>query len=302
MNPPAGDKPSEEDKAGSDFLGGPAIPQQHLVYDAKNPTDLVITGVDLRDSGLLFVDLCGIDIPVKDLILLEDKTTIPVPVLEKLNLYNTENYILAFVFRNTWVNNCSVTIDIRGVENGDNTTPPSEDTKDEVVFDKNNPKDLEIPGLEIGTELVDSVVINGEEFDVEYKTSLARISIKPSVYVVDGKLVVPVAVLEYLGLDSENLDITVNSANGKVLYKVVNLVPPVNEDNDSLNGNQNLTSNGNSSVNGNSNGSSSNSTPNGSVTGANTQTKLPNTGAPVSAGLVGSVITAVGALLSRRRK
>lgn len=224
----------------------------------------------------------------------------------------------------------------------DNTTPPSEDIKDEVVFDKNNPKDLVIPGLEIGDELIDFVVINGEEFDVEYKTSLAREISKPSVYIVDGKLVVPVAVLEYLGLDSESLDITVNLANGKVLNKVVTLnvvdssdkeedkedviVPPVtDEDGDSsdkdetdkddsnsgiINGSQN---NGSSNVTTNGSQNNQTSKPSGTVStngsssntnsaNENVQTQLPNTGAPVSAGLIGGIITTVGAFLSRKRK
>lgn len=227
----------------------------------------------------------------------------------------------------------------------DNTTPPSEDIKDEVVFDKNNPKDLEISGLEIGNELVDSVVINGEEFDVEYKTSLARTTIKPSVYIVDGKLVVPVEVLEYLGLDSESLDITVNLANGKVLNKVVTLnvvdssdkeedkedviVPPADDkdetgkdetdkdETDKDNSNSGITngSQNNGSSNVTTNGSQNNQTSKPSVTvstngsssntnsaNENVQTQLPNTGAPVSAGLIGGIITAVGALLSRKRK
>ena len=232
-----------------------------------------------------------------------------------------------------------------------NTTPPSEDVKDEVVFDKNNPKDLEIPGLVVGTELVDSVIINGEEFDVEYKTSLARTNTKPAVHIVDGKLVVPVAVLEYLGLDSESLDITVNLANGQVLSKVVNLaikdsadkeesgdkednVPPTTDEEDgsvdkdetdsgNSNGSSNVTSkpngNGSSNVtskpNGNSNNGNSNNvnsgngtskpngnSTNGNSTNVNSQTHLPNTGAPVSTGLIGGIIATVGVLLNRKRK
>ena len=220
------------------------------------------------------------------------------------------------------------------------------------MFDKNNPKDLVIPGLEIGDELVDFVVINGEEFDVEYKTSLARTNTKPAVHIVDGKLVVPVAVLEYLGLDSESLDITVNLANGQVLSKVVNLavkdsadkeesgdkednVPPTTDeedgsvdkdetdkdetDSENSNGSSNVTSkpngngssnvtskpNGNGSSNGNSNNvNSSNGTskPNGNSTNGNAQTHLPNTGAPVSTGLIGGIIATVGVLLNRKRK
>lgn len=333
----------EDDDGNLRELVYPSIPFQEKLFCKNNPNDIKITEVNFGDFD--FKELTvqqyrqGSEefvISPSELIISDDSITIPSKVLEDLDLELGLNMLkFTFGYKDGRTSNCVTMLAVR-YEGGDdapvvppvddndnsssedNTNPPNDvapPVKDEVVFDKNNPKDLEIPGLDIGDELVDSVIINGEEFNVEYKTSLARASMKPSVYVVDGKLVVPVAVLEYLGLDSESLDIAVNLANGKVLHKVVNLVvtdssdededgvvPPVDGDSSS-----NETPNGTSKPNGNSNVSpnaQSNQTlnPNENTTGANTQTKLPNTGAPISTGVVGGIITAVGALLSRKRK
>ena len=354
-------------------------------YNKLNPTDIVLPNDDYKDKEIDTVYFEGLSFPItgadSDLIKVVDGHVVLTPAaLEAVGVDSRlYNYTVEYKDYTTSVHSFNLEVveeseivppaedNKPGVNppagdnkpgNG-NTTPPSEDVKDEVVFDKNNPKDLEIPGLAVGTELVDSVIINGEEFDVEYKTSLARTNTKPAVHIVDGKLVVPVAVLEYLGLDSESLNITVNLANGQVLSKVVNLSvkdsadkeEDKEEDNDDSNNgpsngtskpnengssngtskpNENGPSNGTSKPNGNSNNGNSNngnsnnvnssngtSKPNGNSTNGNStgnnstngnasngnaQTQLPNTGAPVSAGLIGSIITTVGVLLNRKRK
>ena len=315
-------------------------------YNKLNPTDIVLPNDDYKDKEIDTVYFEGLSFPItgadSDLIKVVDGHVVLTPAaLEAVGVDSRlYNYTVEYKDYTTSVHSFNLEVveeseivppaedNKPGVnppagdnkpDNG-NTTPPSEDVKDEVVFDKNNPKDLEIPGLVVGTELVDSVIINGEEFDVEYKTSLARTNTKPAVHIVDGKLVVPVAVLEYLGLDSESLNITVNLANGQVLSKVVNLSvkeEDKEEDNDDSNngpsngtskpnGNSNNvnSSNGTSKPNGNStNGNSTgNNSTNGNASNGNAQTQLPNTGAPVSAGLIGSIITTVGVLLNRKRK
>ena len=178
---------------------------------------------------------------------------------------------------------------------GEEVKPPSNDTQFEVTIDKNNLKAVEIPNFIPNNSKVEYVTINGKKLPVIYKNLRSKedISSAPAVYIIDDKLVLSPEVLEYIGFESSNYDINLVLEDGSIVSKTIKLdmkndtekpveqQKPVAPSEDKENEKNPSSDNKNESLVGSSNDSS----------------KLPQTGYVVTSGLIGTIITGIGAIL-----
>ena len=183
---------------------------------------------------------------------------------------------------------------------GEEVKPPSNDTQFEVTIDKNNLKAVEIPNFIPSNSKVEYVTINGKKLPVIYKNLRSKedISSAPAVYIIDDKLVLSPEVLEYIGFESSNYDINLVLEDGSIVSKTIKLdmkndtekpveqQKPVAPSEDKENEKNPSSDNKNESLVGSSNDSS----------------KLPQTGYVVTSGLIGTIITGIGAILINKKK
>ena len=183
---------------------------------------------------------------------------------------------------------------------GEDVKPPSNDTQFEVTIDKNNLKAVEIPNFIPSNSKVEYVTINGKKLPVIYKNLRSKedISSAPAVYIIDDKLVLSPEVLEYIGFESSNYDINLVLEDGSIVSKTIKLdmkndtekpveqQKPVAPSEDKENEKNPSSDNKNESLVGSSNDSS----------------KLPQTGYVVTSGLIGTIITGIGAILINKKK
>ena len=183
---------------------------------------------------------------------------------------------------------------------GEEVKPPSNDTQFEVTIDKNNLKAVEIPNFIPSNSKVEYVTINGKKLPVIYKNLRSKedISSAPAVYIIDDKLVLSPEVLEYIGFESSNYDINLVLEDGSVVSKTIKLdmkndtekpveqQKPAAPSEDKENEKNPSSDNKNESLVGSSNDSS----------------KLPQTGYVVTSGLIGTIITGIGAILINKKK
>ena len=183
---------------------------------------------------------------------------------------------------------------------GEEVKPPSNDTQFEVTIDKNNLKAVEIPNFIPSNSKVEYVTINGKKLPVIYKNLRRKedISSAPAVYIIDDKLVLSPEVLEYIGFESSNYDINLVLEDGSIVSKTIKLdmkndtekpveqQKPVAPSEDKENEKNPSSDNKNESLVGSSNDSS----------------KLPQTGYVVTSGLIGTIITGIGAILINKKK
>ena len=183
---------------------------------------------------------------------------------------------------------------------GEEVKPPSNDTQFEVTIDKNNLKAVEIPNFIPSNSKVKYVTINGKKLPVIYKNLRSKedISSAPAVYIIDDKLVLSPEVLEYIGFESSNYDINLVLEDGSIVSKTIKLdmkndtekpveqQKPVAPSEDKENEKNPSSDNKNESLVGSSNDSS----------------KLPQTGYVVTSGLIGTIITGIGAILINKKK
>ena len=183
---------------------------------------------------------------------------------------------------------------------GEEVKPPSNDTQFEVTIDKNNLKAVEIPNFIPSNSKVEYVTINGKKLPVIYKNLRSKedISSAPAVYIIDDKLVLSPEVLEYIGFESSNYDINLVLEDGSIVSKTIKLdmkndtekpveqQKPVAPSEDKENEKNPSSDNKNESLVGASNDSS----------------KLPQTGYVVTSGLIGTIITGIGAILINKKK
>ena len=183
---------------------------------------------------------------------------------------------------------------------GEEVKPPSNDTQFEVTIDKNNLKAVEIPNFIPNNSKVEYVTINGKKLPVIYKNLRSKedISSAPAVYIIDDKLVLSPEVLEYIGFESSNYDINLVLEDGSIVSKTIKLdmkndtekpveqQKPVALSEDKENEKNPSSDNKNESLVGSSNDSS----------------KLPQTGYVVTSGLIGTIITGIGAILINKKK
>ena len=183
---------------------------------------------------------------------------------------------------------------------GEEVKPPSNDTQFEVTIDKNNLKAVEIPNFIPSNSKVEYVTINGKKLPVIYKNLRSKedISSAPAVYIIDDKLVLSPEVLEYIGFESSNYDINLVLEDGSIVSKTIKLdmkndtekpveqQKPVTPSEDKENEKNPSSDNKNESLVGSSNDSS----------------KLPQTGYVVTSGLIGTIITGIGAILINKKK
>ena len=183
---------------------------------------------------------------------------------------------------------------------GEEVKPPSNDTQFEVTIDKNNLKAVEIPNFIPSNSKVEYVTINGKKLPVIYKNLRSKedISSAPAVYIIDDKLVLSPEVLEYIGFESSNYDINLVLEDGSIVSKTIKLdmkndtekpveqQKPVAPSEDKENEKNPSSDNKNESLVGSSNDSS----------------KLPQTGYGVTSGLIGTIITGIGAILINKKK
>ena len=183
---------------------------------------------------------------------------------------------------------------------GEEVKPPSNDTQFEVTIDKNNLKAVEIPNFIPSNSKVEYVTINGKKLPVIYKNLRSKedISSAPAVYIIDDKLVLSPEVLEYIGFESSNYDINLVLEDGSIVSKTIKLdmkndtekpveqQTPVAPSEDKENEKNPSSDNKNESLVGSSNDSS----------------KLPQTGYVVTSGLIGTIITGIGAILINKKK
>ena len=183
---------------------------------------------------------------------------------------------------------------------GEEVKPPSNDTQFEVTIDKNNLKAVEIPNFIPSNSKVEYVTINGKKLPVIYKNLRSKedISSAPAVYIIDDKLVLSPEVLEYIGFESSNYDINLVLEYGSIVSKTIKLdikndtekpveqQKPVAPSEDKENEKNPSSDNKNESLVGSSNDSS----------------KLPQTGYVVTSGLIGTIITGIGAILINKKK
>ena len=183
---------------------------------------------------------------------------------------------------------------------GEEVKPPSNDTQFEITIDKNNLKAVEIPNFIPSNSKVEYVTINGKKLPVIYKNLRSKedISSAPAVYIIDDKLVLSPEVLEYIGFESSNYDINLVLEDGSIVSKTIKLdmkndtekpveqQKPVAPSEDKENEKNPSSDNKNESLVGSSNDSS----------------KLPQTGYVVTSGLIGTIITGIGAILINKKK
>ena len=308
----------------------PTITQQTIKFDNNNSKDLVITGVDYFNQKLTkFTISYGenrYELNVDKLVYNDSEKTLTIPYeeLKALNLTNGM-YPCVLMFSDQTLSVGAITINVinsntsinkpnvpelppsNGGEEvkppsngGEEVKPPSNDTQFEVTIDKNNLKAVEIPNFIPSNSKVEYVTINGKKLPVIYKNLRSKedISSAPAVYIIDDKLVLSPEVLEYIGFESSNYDINLVLEDGSIVSKTIKLdmkndtekpveqQKPAAPSEDKENEKNPSSDNKNESLVGSSNDSS----------------KLPQTGYVVTSGLIGTIITGIGAILINKKK
>lgn len=298
----------------------PTITQQTIKFDNNNSKDLVITGVDYFNQKLTkFTISYGenrYELNVDKLVYNDSEKTLTIPYkeLKALNL-NNGMYPCALMFSDQTLSVGAITINVINSNTsinkpnvpelppsngGEEVKPPSNDTQFEVTIDKNNLKAVEIPNFIPSNSKVEYVTINGKKLPVIYKNLRSKedISSAPAVYIIDDKLVLSPEVLEYIGFESSNYDINLVLEDGSIVSKTIKLdmkndtekpveqQKPVAPSEDKENEKNPSSDNKNESLVGSSNDSS----------------KLPQTGYVVTSGLIGTIITGIGAILINKKK
>ncbi len=322
VTPPSDDKNDKEDT----ITKKPTIEYQKLTFDMNNKQDLVVSNVNFDNTKLEYIYINGKEISATELKIENDKIIIPSNVIS--NVISVEgNYTISFKFSegSSLINAVDIEVKDKNVivppvtpPSGDTVTPPSDDTvtppsidkENTIVIDKNNLKSIEIPNFIPSGSNVKFVTINGKKLPVKYMNirTASNEEITPAVYVYGDKLVIPVEVLKYVGIDVDKYDIEATLEDGTTVSKSIQLevINSSNKEDDKItekpsDNNQitNKPSNkplNNEIANGNANKNDSIKLENSS------NNKLPNTGAAVSSGLIGSLSTLIGAVLLRKKK
>lgn len=322
VTPPSDDKNDKEDT----ITKKPTIEYQKLTFDMNNKQDLVVSNVNFDNTKLEYIYINGKEILATELKIENDKIIIPSNVIS--NVISVEgNYTISFKFSegSSLINAVDIEVKDKNVivppvtpPSGDTVTPPSDDTvtppsidkENTIVIDKNNLKSIEIPNfIPIGSN-VKFVTINGKKLPVKYMNirTASNEEITPAVYVYGDKLVIPVEVLKYVGIDVDKYDIEATLEDGTTVSKSIQLevINSSNKEDDKI---TEKPSDNNQITNKPSNKPSNNEIANGNANKNDSiklenssNNKLPNTGAAVSSGLIGSLSTLIGAVLLRKKK
>ena len=322
VTPPSDDKNDKEDT----ITKKPTIEYQKLTFDMNNKQDLVVSNVNFDNTKLEYIYINGKEISAKELKIENDKIIIPSNVIS--NVISVEgNYTISFKFSegSSLINAVDIEVKDKNVivppvtpPSGDTVTPPSDDTvtppsidkENTIVIDKNNLKSIEIPNFIPSGSNVKFVTINGKKLPVKYMNirTASNEEITPAVYVYGDKLVIPVEVLKYVGIDVDKYDIEATLEDGTTVSKSIQLevinssnkeddkVTEKPSDNNQITNKPSNKPSNNEIANGNANKNDSIKLENSS------NNKLPNTGAAVSSGLIGSLSTLIGAVLLRKKK
>lgn len=314
VTPPSDDKNDKEDT----ITKKPTIEYQKLTFDMNNKQDLVVSNVNFDNTKLEYIYINGKEISATELKIENDKIIIPSNVIS--NVISVEgNYTISFKFSegSSLINAVDIEVKDKNVivppvtpPSGDTVTPPSIDKENTIVIDKNNLKNIEIPNfIPVGSK-VKFVTINGKKLPVKYMNirTASNEEITPAVYVYGDKLVIPVEVLKYVGIDVDKYDIEATLEDGTTVSKSIQLevINSSNKEDDKITENP---SDNNQITNKPSNKPSNNEIANGNANKNDSiklenssNNKLPNTGAAVSSGLIGSLSTLIGAVLLRKKK
>ena len=330
VTPPSDDKNDKEDT----ITKKPTIKYQKLTFDMNNKQDLVVSNVNFDNTKLEYIYINGKEISAKELKIENDKIIIPSNVIS--NVISVKgNYTISFKFSegSSLINAVDIEVKDKNVivppvtppsddtitpPSGDTVTPPSGDTvmppsidkENTIVIDKNNLKSIEIPNFIPSGSNVKFVTINGKKLPVKYMNirTASNEEITPAVYVYGDKLVIPVEVLKYVGIDVDKYDIEATLEDGTTVSKSIQLqvinssnkeddkVTEKPSDNNQITNKPSNKPSNNEIANGNANKNDSIKLENSS------NNKLPNTGAAVSSGLIGSLSTLIGAVLLRKKK
>ena len=314
VTPPSDDKNDKEDT----ITKKPTIEYQKLTFDMNNKQDLVVSNVNFDNTKLEYIYINGKEISAKELKIENDKIIIPSNVIS--NVISVKgNYTISFKFSegSSLINAVDIEVKDKNVivppvtpPSDDTVTPPSIDKENTIVIDKNNLKNIEIPNfIPVGSK-VKFVTINGKKLPVKYMNirTASNEEIIPAVYVYGDKLVIPVEVLKYVGIDVDKYDIEATLEDGTTVSKSIQLevinssnkeddkVTEKPSDNNQITNKPSNKPSNNEIANGNANKNDSIKLENSS------NNKLPNTGAAVSSGLIGSLSTLIGAVLLRKKK
>ena len=322
VTPPSDDKNDKEDT----ITKKPTIEYQKLTFDMNNKQDLVVSNVNFDNTKLEYIYINGKEISATELKIENDKIIIPSNVIS--NVISVEgNYTISFKFSegSSLINAVDIEVKDKNVivppvtpPSGDTVTPPSDDTvtppsidkENTIVIDKNNLNSIEIPNFIPSGSNVKFVTINGKKLPVKYMNirTASNEEITPAVYVYGDKLVIPVEVLKYVGIDVDKYDIEATLEDGTTVSKSIQLqvinssnkeddkVTEKPSDNNQITNKPSNKPSNNEIANGNANKNDSIKLENSS------NNKLPNTGAAVSSGLIGSLSTLIGAVLLRKKK
>ena len=322
VTPPSEDKNDKEDT----ITKKPTIEYQKLTFDMNNKQDLVVSNVNFDNTKLEYIYINGKEISATELKIENDKIIIPSNVIS--NVISVEgNYTISFKFSegSSLINAVDIEVKDKNVivppvtpPSGDTVTPPSDDTvtppsidkENTIVIDKNNLKSIEIPNFIPSGSNVKFVTINGKKLPVKYMNirTASNEEITPAVYVYGDKLVIPVEVLKYVGIDVDKYDIEATLEDGTTVSKSIQLevINSSNKEDDKI---TEKPSDNNQITNKPSNKPSNNEIANGNANKNDSiklenssNNKLPNTGAAVSSGLIGSLSTLIGAVLLRKKK
>ena len=314
VTPPSDDKNDKEDT----ITKKPTIEYQKLTFDMNNKQDLVVSNVNFDNTKLEYIYINGKEISATELKIENDKIIIPSNVIS--NVISVEgNYTISFKFSegSSLINAVDIEVKDKNVivppvtpPSGDTVTPPSIDKENTIVIDKNNLKSIEIPNFIPSGSNVKFVTINGKKLPVKYMNirTASNEEITPAVYVYGDKLVIPVEVLKYVGIDVDKYDIEATLEDGTTVSKSIQLevINSSNKEDDKI---TEKPSDNNQITNKPSNKPSNNEIANGNANKNDSMklenssnNKLPNTGAAVSSGLIGSLSTLIGAVLLRKKK
>ena len=322
VTPPSDDKNDKEDT----ITKKPTIEYQKLTFDMNNKQDLVVSNVNFDNTKLEYIYINGKEISATELKIENDKIIIPSNVIS--NVISVEgNYTISFKFSegSSLINAVDIEVKDKNVivppvtpPSGDTVTPPSDDTvtppsidkENTIVIDKNNLKSIEIPNFIPSGSNVKFVTINSKKLPVKYMNirTASNEEITPAVYVYGDKLVIPVEVLKYVGIDVDKYDIEATLEDGTTVSKSIQLevINSSNKEDDKI---TEKPSDNNQIINKPSNKPSNNEIANGNANKNDSiklenssNNKLPNTGAAVSSGLIGSLSTLIGAVLLRKKK
>lgn len=314
VTPPSDDKNDKEDT----ITKKPTIEYQKLTFDMNNKQDLVVSNVNFDNTKLEYIYINGKEISAKELKIENDKIIIPSNVIS--NVISVKgNYTISFKFSegSSLINAVDIEVKDKNVivppvtpPSDDTVTPPSIDKENTIVIDKNNLKSIEIPNFIPSGSNVKFVTINGKKLPVKYMNirTASNEEITPAVYVYGDKLVIPVEVLKYVGIDVDKYDIEATLEDGTTVSKSIQLqvIDSSNKEDDKV---TEKPSDNNQITNKPSNKPSNNEIANGNANKNDSiklenssNNKLPNTGAAVSSGLIGSLSTLIGAVLLRKKK